>query len=417
MSDINQAIKIRNFPYPFKSGLAICSDIDECDIDNFIKIHRFVNSKKTGLGLPIADSFFGATNNPNQISYFDFNGEKRSREAEFIRQAIKDGLIDSLHSWGDFNHAPPEPIFLHSIASKMMEECILYNLKIPVWINHGSPYNHQNLFSRLCTEYQGDNPSSPLYTMQFIKKIGIKYYWGSELVAWPLSSRASGRRRIAINHIKNIAKILFMKYRLVKSSQQITLLSHPTVLRDGSSLIAFNRFASHPKESERWMAARTSLRYSLAREVLEQLIQEEGYLLIYVHLAKPVSDKKDIFDKNDENALKLLSDYYNKKTIWVAPTSKILQFKTTIDYIKWKSVDVDGKIFINIIGIEDPINGMYVPPVSELSGICFYSPSVESTEILLAEKKIAVKIFSKDREGSGWIGFEIADVPKTELVE
>lgn len=424
MSIENNAVQLMRFPYPFKAGLSICSDIDKCSMANFINIHKFINSKKYGIGLPIADSFFGATKDSSQLAYLNLDGKERFEESEFIRQSIRDGLIDSLHSWGDFNEFPPSKDIICNISRKLTDSFIKHGIRIPIWINHGSSNNWQNLYSRIHFEYQGDNKESPVYSVDFIKKIGIKYFWDSELVKWPLSiqnpKKKKVKRRIYLNMMKNLIKMALNKSVLMKSSNRITQLASRTILRDGNALIAFNRFADHPDKEKRWMADRESLRYSLSERVLDELIEDEGYLIIYTHLGKPLLSnlkKENIFHKEDEQALIRLFDLYQKKHIWVTPTSSLLKFKIINDHIKWKVINDNEDVIINIESIDDPVYGIYKPLPEDLSGICFYSSTLDKTFIQIDGRKVPAYTFSKDEKGGGWIGFDIPKEPKTQLVE
>ncbi|XCN75092.1 MAG: hypothetical protein Q3M24_10280 [Candidatus Electrothrix aestuarii] len=417
-------MKIREFPYPFRAALAVCSDIDNCDLDTFIAIHQFINSEKYGLGLPVADSFFGVAKDQAHMAYFNPDGSSRPREAEFIRQAIQDGLIDSLHSWGDFNDAPPNPLFLQTIARQLTEELTKVGLEVPIWINHGSPNNHQNLIARLWPQYQGDDPHSPLYTAKFAKKIGIKYHWWSEIVQWPLSSarqRISGKelQRITLNHFKNMVKILLGKSTRIKTSDTVTDLMKTITLRDGSPLIAFTRFAQHPNRADLWGAGPNSLRHSLAKKILDELIQQQGYIIIYTHLAKAViqDQGKIFFPSEEEEVLNCLADYYKKKLIWVTPTAKLLQYKNVHDFLEWQVVREKKKIIIKINGLKDPVEGKRIPSVDELAGICFYTPIARDTYIQLRDQKVATELFGLESTGSGWIGFPPPLPPKTELID
>ena len=409
------AIKLRAFPYPYNAGLAICSDIDECDFETFIKIHRYLN---LDLGIPVSDSFFGVADSINKLAYFNPDGSDRPHEAEFIRQAICDGLIDSLHSWGDFSAFPPDSSFLQNIAKKLTNDIIKYNLSIPIWINHGSPNNHQNLFARVHHQYQGDNPLSSMYTMNLIKEIGVKFCWLSELLRWPLSSSNQNIKfKIFIfNYLKNIIKILSGKAVRVKSYKQITQIINTIELRDKNKLLSFGRFSSYPR-GKIWVADRNTLRYSLSKEVLANLIHEEGYIIIYTHLAKPINQQNIIFEKEDQRALENLSDFYQKKKIWIASTSKMLQFKMIRDNIKWNSTETSEEIIVDIKCVDDPIDGIRIPSIKELEGICFYSPAPSKTRIMLSSVDIPSVIFSSDSENGGWVGFNIPEPPKTGLLK
>jgi hypothetical protein len=224
--------------------------------------------------------------------------------------------------------------------------------------------------------------------------------------------------RIYLNKIKNLIKKVLRKENLIKLSSRTIQLTDKVILRDGTPLIAFNRFAKHPNKEKRWMADRESLRYSISEKSLKQLIDVEGYYIVYTHLGKPLLEKDGrIFHKEDEEALVRLSSLYNNKVIWVASTSSLLKFKILNENIKWNVVDKMNNILINIEAVDDPIDGLYIPSLKDLSGICFYSSMLDNTSIQLAGKEVSAHIFSKDEKGGGWIGFNIPDEPKTQLVE
>lgn len=106
-------IELRKYPVPYKCALTISSDIDECDVFTFLKLHSFINTTQDtkcgpGLGLDIGDSFWFYSDNPNEMSYFEGNTEKRSRVGEIIEEFIRAGYIDCLHSYGNFGGGEPE---------------------------------------------------------------------------------------------------------------------------------------------------------------------------------------------------------------------------------------------------------------------------------------------------------------------
>ena len=127
-------IFLRKFPYPYKAGMAICSDIDGTSFDNFLQIHCFLNSDKhstlgRGLNLPIADSFWmydqpDATD--SAFSYFDMHGKETSH-APFIREMIRAGICDVMHSYGNFSHTAD---FSRYLAANARDELDKHDLKI-----------------------------------------------------------------------------------------------------------------------------------------------------------------------------------------------------------------------------------------------------------------------------------------------
>jgi hypothetical protein len=70
---------------------------------------------------------------PWQMVYFLDDGVTPSQDADFIKMAIKDGLIDSIHSWGDFNDAPPEQHILKKLAKRLTGSLRADDLQVKVW--------------------------------------------------------------------------------------------------------------------------------------------------------------------------------------------------------------------------------------------------------------------------------------------
>ena len=361
----SKSVKLRPFPYPFRAGLAVCSDIDGCDRETFVAVHRFLNRKKGGLGLPVSDSFFAVGRQPGQMAYFLPNGCDRSPDADFIIRAVKDGLIDSLHSWGDFNESPPDPVFLREVAKKLNDELSKHDLSINVWINHGSPNNRQNLRARLERGYNGDDPKSPYYTADLIHNLGIRFYWWSEVLPWPLSCHRSNMRpdvwaRLGINALKNLIKLFSGRRHQIRQSSQLMSLAQAIVLKDKSKLIGFTRFNGCPQGV--WhLPTRHSFRHSLSPRVLKTLIENEGYLVIYTHLGLPLERSDKIFPRPDEEALFRLAHHYDSGNIWVAPTERLLTYWLTRKFLVWEAAQRGGEIVIDLISLNDPVSGIRIP--------------------------------------------------------
>ena len=412
-------IKLRQFPYPYSAALAICSDIDDCDRETFIYVHRFLNDKKNGLGLPVSDSFFPIGHSPNQMAYYLSDGRSCSGDAGFIKDAIRAGLIDSIHSWGDFNPAPPDPVFLRSLAQNIVEEFQKFNLNLKVWINHGSPNNRQNLKSRLAVDYLGDDPQSQYYTADLLPGLGIKFYWWSEIVPDPLScdvkkSLLSKMKDEGIRTGKNLAKLLMGQREKTRSTSQLTELIQTVILRDNSKLIGFTRYNRHPKSV--WhLPTRNTLRYSLSRDVLNQLVNQKGNLILYTHLGLPVN-KTILFQKPDINALEYLAELYHDGTIWVAPTSTLLTFQMMKECLEWEIETEGGKTVINLVSIKDPVTGPRLPEKEEISGLCFYSSEPHVTKIRAGGVNLTTENYEPDATGVASVGIKLDAAPDTSLL-
>lgn len=414
-------VSLRPFPYPYKAGLAICSDIDGCDKETFFNVHRYLNTDQQGLGLPVSDSFFGFGREPGQMAYFLDDGLTPSKDADFIIQAIRDGLIDSIHSWGDFNKGPPDPIFLRKLAEHVFEQISTRNLKIPIWINHGDPTNCHNLKARLRPSYNGDDPGSPYYTADLLVRMGIRFYWWSELLPWPLSGKLKisshpALPRLIKNAIKNSIKSFTKKREQIRTPDQLMKLALPVHLRDGNVLFGFTRFNKLPGGV--WnLPNRHTLRYSLKDNVLDDLIKQEGYLILYTHLGLPRKPKGELFPKEDRKSLIGLAERYHVGSIWVARTVDLLTFWMVNRNLIWRSYAEGERLIINLESLDDPTTGPRLPEANELAGLCFYSSRPENTTIRLNGREMESVINKPDHTGKNSVGFPPPPVPVTNLLE
>lgn len=410
-------VRLRPFPFPYRAALAICSDIDGCDLPTFLAVHRHLNDRRSGLGLPVADSFFGQGRDPGQMAYFLPDGRTPAPEARLIIQAIRGGLIDSVHSWGDFNLAGPQPQALRSLAERLVEDLHRQGLSVKVWLNHGDPCNRQNLRARLQTAYAGDDPASPFYTADLLKPLGLKYYWWSDLVSWPLSSRPDSpgsRLRPGINALKNVVKILLGQRQKARTTAQIMELCQPVTLRDGLPLMAFTRHLRGLKEP----TFRHTLRYTLGGPVLEQLLAQEGYLILYTHLGLPrPTPGEELFPLPDRAALERLAQYYHEGSIWVAPTVRVLSHWLLTRYLVWTAYREGERLVIHLQSLQDPTTGPRPPEPEELAGLCFSVPPPGEVILRLAGRDLFPQAFGPDHTGDWVVGLPPPPPPSLEVLE
>ena len=126
-------VQLRQFPYPYRSMLAICSDLDSTpDRHVYLEIMRFLNTTKTsamghGVGLEVGNSIhFRAI--PPQFSYWDTDDVGRA----MIHELIHSGHIDCLHSFG-------ERVFTRDEAKKARE--LVRRIEFHYTPKHGSWLN------------------------------------------------------------------------------------------------------------------------------------------------------------------------------------------------------------------------------------------------------------------------------------
>jgi hypothetical protein len=409
----NHGVSLRPFPHPFRAALALCSDVDGCTPEVFRAVHRYLNDPARGLGLPVADSFFPRGREPGQLAFYLPDGLTPGPHAGLILAALKTGLIDALHSWGDFNGAPPDPRALRALAEDLTRRLTAAGLKVPVWINHGDAHNYQNLSARLQDGYQGDDPASPWYTVDLARRLGVRFAWCSELVPWPLSPHRPRRltlfTRVGINSLKNFIKIFIGQKNQRRRAVSLLELAEPLALRDGSRLLVFNRFNRHPEGL--WARpGRHTLRYALAPEVLADLIRQEGFLIVYTHLGLP--REGELFLEPDREAVENLAGHYRRGEVWVAPTSRLLTFWLVRRHLLWQ-VEAEGeRLVIHLKAVADPQNGCRLPQPEELAGLAFYSPRPEATVVRLYGRDLPAAPFPPDHTGCGGVGLPLPPPPE-----
>ena len=89
--DRESPVALRKFPYPYKAGLAICSDIDNTEtLEELREIQKFLNTGVVtkmgeGVGLEVGNSFLFWEPPGEAISYFLSDEETRRTIREFIK--------------------------------------------------------------------------------------------------------------------------------------------------------------------------------------------------------------------------------------------------------------------------------------------------------------------------------------------
>ena len=403
-----EAVRLRPYPFPYRAALAICSDIDGCDRPTFLAVHRHLNDPRRGLGLPVADSFWAQGREPGQMAYYLPDGRTPGPDADLILQALRGGLLDALHSWGDFNLAAPDPEKLRPLAARLTEDLLRRGLAVKVWLNHGDPCNQQNLQARLQAEYDGDDPASPYYTADLLKTLGLKYYWWSEMVSWPLSCQRPWASpgswlRPGVNALKNAVKILLGQGQKVKTTAQILELCQAVTLRDGLPVLAFTRHLRGLQEP----TSRHTLHYTLGLPVLEELLAQAGYLILYTHLGLPrPAPGEKLFPPADRAALECLAQHYHAGRIWVAPTVRVLTHWLVTRRLTWTVSREGERLLIHLESLADPTTGPRPPEPEELAGLCFYVPPRVEVILRLADRDLAPRVFGPDHTGELVVGLE-----------
>ncbi|MDP4083670.1 MAG: hypothetical protein Q8934_03545 [Bacillota bacterium] len=372
---LNHNVELRKFPFPYKSMLALCSDIDGTTLTEFLDYHRFLNSNAkteygTGLGLDVGDTFWMYVGDDDKGD-FDFKNAKVKDEMSYwvglntnqlhnnkeIIKFIRNGWIDCIHTYGDFTMQEKNIVtFNKKYAALAINELKKQNIYIKVWLDHGSPSNVQNFVSSNVYRFQkGDNPKSPYYHTNLLIPYGIKFGWG------PTSSKFGYNSMI-----------------------------FPRRLKDGNKLWEFYRYSDSVNGKLIWDPE--FIDTELSKQNLQSLINHHQYTIVAQHLG--IRHNKIIFNQNAINALRYLDEQYLNHNILVARTSRLLNYNLVQQYLNYKATVNNNKMVINILSVNDPLLGKFIPTINDLRGVTFYVDSPQQTQVLVNGKPIDLSYIS-----------------------
>jgi len=388
-------VSLRKFPYPYRAMLAICNDIDESSSGYFLEIHNYLNGE---LGLEIGDSFW-LYDEDERFSYFKGTTSEETEAAEIIRRFYNAGIIDCLHSFGNFSFKGG---FHRDLAERAIRALEGAGIKVDVWVNHGSSLNTQNITSGF-----GDLPGTKEYHTDISMPYGIKFIWDGELTSFVGQERpfklseiyfTDEVRRTPFLLIKNLLKvitkmILYGKILLHENNQ----LSVPKKLRDGRIIYSFKRYGFWDK------ATIDDLPMLVSSNTLEKLIKNEGFMILYIHLGKRKT--KAPISEEVKASWKRLKDFYEEGKNLVTTTSRMLKYSLCLKHLEYTVSSSGKETNIYIMRSKDPLRFSPLSP-GELQGITFYVNDPEKVKIFFDGMEIKNVVKNQpDYRGKPSIGF------------
>ncbi|MDP4084438.1 MAG: hypothetical protein Q8934_07445 [Bacillota bacterium] len=372
---LNHNVELRKFPYPYKSMLALCSDIDGTTLPEFLDYHRFLNTNVQteygkGLGLDVGDTFWMYVGNDDksdfdyknakvkdEMSYWYGLDNKRPHDKDEILKFLKVGWIDCMHSYGDFTMQKKNEVsFNKKFAAPAINELRKQGVYVKVWLDHGSPSNVQNFVSSNIYRFQkGDNQYSKYYHTNLLIPYGIKFGWG------PTSSEFGYNSMI-----------------------------FPRRLKDGNKLWVFSRYSENSRGNLIWDPEFIDKEFS--KQNLESLIDNHQYTIVAEHLG--IRHNKFLFNQNALTSLRYLDQQYVNHNILVARTSRLLNYNLVQQYLDYKATIKNNRTYINIVSVNDPWMGKYIPTLNDLRGVTFYVDNPHLSEILLDGKPVNLSYIS-----------------------
>ena len=412
LTSCEKQVELRKFPYPYKAAFTICSDIDNTEtVEEFIKIHNIINRTDTDscLGLDIGDSFWFynehkelnrsgdfdsskkadhfSSNKPDYgISYYNGLSDSLSTAAKVISYYIKNGIIDCLHSFGNFSDSSFDRNYAIRAINKLEKE----KLFIDVFINHGGLENTNNI--GLLPSQLGDNPASKEYHSDLLLNYGVKFLWSGHIT----HCIGQDGKPTAENLIKQLIEFLqdFKAYHKIIRNHDNNLV-HVITLDDGQKIFDFvryiNRWGKHSIADEPFIC------FQLCQAVIDELIGNQGYMIQYTHLG----------DNNGapyicDSTLKVLKYISHKNTVgdlWVASTSKLLNYYIHRKYLNWKYTTSGDTVNIHIENITNKVEGTFIPTIKDLKGMTFYIPKNKNIRLYLNKRKIGFAKNPQDYKG------------------
>ncbi len=387
-------VGLRKFPYPYKAALSIANDIDNTStFDEFLKIQEFLNTKNEtsmgqGVGLEIGNSFFMLDSViRNDFSYFS----RTPQDKVVIQKFIEAGYLDCIHSWG-------EGCQNRNDALRALNELKQHNYRLNVWINHS--FARSNFGYWFNTNF-GDDLDTKYYHADCTIPYGIKFVWlgsstnmiGQDTPITLETFTASFDTQFPVKSVRNVIRaftkhiisiygILNHKYALHARNE----LVREVQLDDGQRVYEFMRYDIHPDGIGKGANSK-GVAYNLSKQVLEHLIQTNGYAIYYTHLGKNEEYDQRIAPEA-QLAFRNLENLYRAGQIYVTTTYKLLNYYLVFHHLNWSYQVTADKIIIRIHSIDDPVFGQYIPTETDLQGLTFYIPSGKKASVFIQNQEL-----------------------------
>ena len=390
-------IELRMFPYPYRAMLAISSDIDNSpDLSVFLEMMDYLNSSKqtifgNGLGLEVGNSFWFYNNTDSeQLSYFKATSTAETNFAPHCREFWQSGFIDSIHTYGNFDQGG----FERKFALAARDEMEKYDLSLPIWINHGTHKNSQNL--GLGQGCYGGVQGHESYHGDIIKDLGIRYVWAGKMTH-VLGQEAKNTMFVKG---KQFLQNITAKLKYQNEPEQIILsgnkLMTPITLQDQSSLWEFQRWVN--AWGRQTVLDVNDFTQQIAKMNIRRLIRNEGFMVLYTHFCENLILKEGLPAKLRTN-LQFISEEYISGELLVTTTSRLLQYKEITMHLKTEVNEENGKTIISIPSNMTTPLGEHNTTLSDIEGLTFYTAKPEKTEIHFKGRYLASKANPRDHTG------------------
>lgn len=377
-------------------ALSISSDIDNASsVESFSAIMDYFNGTKEtpfgmGLDLEVGNSFWFFNNSERtQLSYFDGLNRKRTELAPIIQQLWKSNHIDTIHSWGNFDKGS----FERKYAEIGFRELDKYQIKIPIWINHGIGLNHQKVGNY--PNMYGDSPNHSAYHLDYTFNVGCEYFWvgkTTHIIGQNSKPTLSVKAKQAIQYIMKRTKYKNVVDPIYDDGNELLT---PIIFRDGTQAFEFTRFINSWGKEQ--VLDINDLSTQIKKSTINQLIKNEGFMVLYTHFNEHVkmSGLPYLLIKN----LKYLKGKVDDGFIFMCTTSRLLKYKELLDYIRYTVLKSQKEIHIVIESEMGTPIGLKQIKYDQLQGLTFYTKFPEKTKIMFNNSFLKTEQNPKDETG------------------
>ena len=287
----------------------------------------------------------------DNLAYFkDHSWKTPSLYAAEIMDYARQGWIDTLHTYGNFNAVRGLDVrFTREHAERALEVLVESGVALRVWVNHGSPNNRQNIgiYPNMC----GDQPDAPEYHADLLRRYGTEFVWlhgGTSVPGRPSA--------LTVQQLRDASKVFgFHRYHAPRVVGAAARVGMERQLKVNGELVQV------------WLPR--ALSCQLADPVLEELVSLGQFCVVGQHLGAlpPLTG----FDPEMAAPFKRLRQLQDDGRILVARTSRLLHFNRVRDYLNFTTSVRNGETIIDIETVVDPVRDRWIPSLEDLRGIAF----------------------------------------------
>tara|TARA_B100000959_G_scaffold41634_1_gene41823 strand:- start:1826 stop:3055 length:1230 start_codon:yes stop_codon:yes gene_type:complete len=389
-------ITLRKFPFPYCSALAIANDLDNTiSVKTYFTMMDYLNGTSQthfgcGLGLEIGNSFwfFNGTQTP-QVSYFSQLTQNETSFSGPCRELWESGHIDTLHTFGNFDDGR----FHRKYAEIAINELQRYGAKIPVWINHGTKNNTQNIGAD--DSFQGAVRDANVYHMDIVRDAGCRYYWVGRMTHVIGQNAKRNVNILSKTLLQNV--INSVKYSSINASflsYPDNQIMHPSLLQDGSQVWDFQRWIN--AWGRETLLDIHDFIIQINPSVIKTLIRNEGMMVLYTHFNENLIFKEGIPQKL-QIALQNIKMQFESGKLLVSTVARLLNYIEVSTHISFNTLKQNNKTIIILNPKLNTPLGNRMLTLPELTGLTFYYSSDIPPQISFMGKEIQVSQNTPDK--------------------